>query len=103
MRGLYAGIQGDMLAAVHFLIPQIEDSVRYILQQVGVITSSLDDDGTQEEYNLNKTLREQKFADPLAETLGDDFVFDLRGLLIEPFGANLRNDSPFAEFLSTFT
>src|SRR5205085_4063897 len=38
-RGLYAGLQGDFLTAVHFLIPQLEDSIRYILSRLGVITS----------------------------------------------------------------
>ena len=92
MRGLYAGMQGDMLTAIHFLIPQIEDSIRYVLQQVGVIAAKLDDRGTQEEYNLNKILRETKYTEPLAKTFGEDLLFDLRGLLIEPYGSNLRND-----------
>jgi hypothetical protein len=89
---LDAGLKGDFLTAVHFLIPQIEASVRYILAHVGVITSGLDDDGIQDEYNLNRMLTASEYRIPLAKILGEDFVFDLRGLLVERFGANLRND-----------
>lgn len=91
-RGLHSGMQGDFLTAVHFLVPQIEASVRYILSQVGVIASGLTSDGIQDEYSLNRTLREPEFSEPLCKVFGEDFVFDLRGLLIERFGANLRND-----------
>jgi hypothetical protein len=91
-RGLYAGLQGDFLTAVHFLIPQIEDSIRYILTRMGVITSALDDEGIQDEYNLNRLLSASQYREPLVRTFGEDLVFDLRGLLVERFGANLRNE-----------
>ena len=90
--GLNAGMQGDFLTAVHLLIPQLEESVRYILFHLGVITSGLDDDGIQDELNLNKMLSASEYSGPLATFLGEDFVFDMRGLLVERFGANLRND-----------
>lgn len=91
-RGLLAGLQGDFLSAAHFLIPQLEESVRYILFQLRVITSGLDDDGIQDEYNLNRMLSASEFSKPLEGVIGEDFVFDLRGLLVERFGTNLRND-----------
>jgi hypothetical protein len=91
-RGLYAGLQGDLLTAVHFLIPQLEDSARYVLSQMGVITSGLDDEGTQDEYNLNRLLSASEYSEPLVRSFGEDLVFDLRGLLVERFGANLRNE-----------
>jgi len=91
-RGLHAGMHGDFLTAIHFLIPQIEASIRYVLAQIGVITSGFDDDGIQDEYNLNRTLRESAYTDALTKVFGEDFLFDMRGLLIERFGANLRND-----------
>jgi len=91
VRGLHAGFHGDFAVAAHLLIPQIEHSIRALLEENGTIPSSLDDDGIQDEYNLNKTLRDP-YASKLAEILGEDIVFDLRGLLIERFGSNLRND-----------
>jgi hypothetical protein len=91
-RGLHSGLQGDFLTAVHLLIPQLEDSIRYLLSHLGIITSGLDDDGIQEEYNLNRMLTTSQLREPLERVLGEDLVFDLRGLLVERFGANLRND-----------
>lgn len=91
-RGLQAGFSGDFVAAVHLLVPQIENSIRYVLEQHGIIASGLDDEGIQDERDLNRTLRLPEFADPLKEVFGEHLVFDLRGLLIERYGSNLRND-----------
>lgn len=86
-KGFLAGLNGDFLTAAHLLIPQIENSLRYILSQRGVITSSLDTKtGRQEEQGLDALLSKPE----LVEILGEDTVFDLRGLLIERFGSNLR-------------
>ncbi len=69
------------------LIPQIENSMRYILRRKGVITSGIDSSGIQDEHSLNETL----FTTELNEVFGDDIIFDLQGLLVERFGVNLRN------------
>lgn len=86
-RGLYAGLIGDFPVAAHLLIPQIEHSLRYVLQHQGVLTSSLDPQGIQDERNLNTTL----YLPETVELFGEDLVFDLQGLLVERFGSNLRN------------
>lgn len=91
-RGLHAGLIGDFLTGVHFLIPQLEDSIRYLLSHMKVISSKLDTDGIQEEFNINQFLSDPKFTNPLTKSLGEDFMFDLRGLLVERFGTNLRNN-----------
>jgi hypothetical protein len=90
-RGLLAGLRGDFAVALHFLIPQIENSVRHILDQKGILTSGLDARGIQDDLDVNRTLREEPFAVPLTEILGEDTVFSLRGLLIEQHGGNYRN------------
>ena len=92
-RGLHAGLTGDFLMAIHFLIPQIEESLRYFLIRCGIVPSSFTDKGIQDEYNLNKLLKDEKFTSKLNETFGEDFIFDLRCVLVERFGANLRNDT----------
>lgn len=86
-RGLLAGFRGDFLTATHLLVPQLENSIRHALSRSGVIVSKLDDSGIQEEKDLGALLREPK----LEELLGEDLVFDMQGLLVERFGANLRN------------
>jgi hypothetical protein len=89
LRGIQAGFFGDWLTAMHFLIPQIEASLRQLLQQAGVTTSTLESDGTQKERDLNQLL----WMPELDAILGPDVIFDLRGILIERFGHNMRNES----------
>lgn len=87
-RGIQAVFFGDWLVAMHLLIPQLETSLRHVLQQHGVVTSTLDSDGTQKERDINQLLWDPK-AD---EIFGSDILFDLRGILIERFGCNMRNE-----------
>lgn len=91
-QGLHAGLNFDFLTATHLLIPQIEESFRYVLIRLNIASASFDDKGIQNELNLNQFLKEEKFTEKLKEIFGEDFIFDLRGLLVERFGANLRND-----------
>lgn len=86
-QGFYEGLSGNFVVAVHLLMPQLENSLRYLLSQAGVITSMLTDDEIQEDYMLGKLL----YTDELKAILGEDIVFDLQGLLVEKFGSNLRN------------
>lgn len=86
-QGLKAGMDGEYLTAVHLLIPQVENSLRHVLTQMGEVTSGIDSQGIQDERSLNTTL----YSDAILKVFGEDIVFDLKGLLVERFGANLRN------------
>lgn len=86
-QGLHAGLHGDYLTAVHLLIPQVENSLRYVLEQSGVTVSRLDDQGVQDERPLNDIL----YTLEVEQIFGADIAFDLRGLLVERYGANVRN------------
>lgn len=86
-KGLHAGLIGEYLDATHLLMPQVENSIRHILEQKGVTVSKLNDEGIQDEKSLNELL----YCDEFEEIFGQDLSFDLRGLLVERTGANLRN------------
>ncbi|MEB3311845.1 MAG: DUF4209 domain-containing protein [Snowella sp.] len=86
-KGLYAGLMGDFFTSTHLLIPQIENSVRYLLWQKGIITSGLDDRGIQNEHNLNSTL----YRSEIGQVFDEDVLFHLKCLLVEHSGCNLRN------------
>jgi hypothetical protein len=88
-KGLYAGFTFDLIVSTHLLIPQIEHSIRLHLERRGAITSGFDKQWRQNECDLNTTLRM-----PELKTIFDDedLIFDLRGLLIEHHGSNLRNE-----------
>ncbi|MDZ8260357.1 DUF4209 domain-containing protein [Nostoc sp. ChiQUE01b] len=86
-KGLYAGLIGDFFTSTHILIPQIENSIRHILwQQQGAISSKLEH-GIQNEYDLNQLL----YRPEITAIFDEDTLFDLKGLLIERAGSNLRN------------
>lgn len=86
-KGLYAGLTGDFFTSTHILIPQIENSVRYLLWRRGVLPSGSDDKGIQNEHNLNTTL----YRPEIASIFDENTLFDLKGLLVEHSGSNLRN------------
>lgn len=86
-RGLYAGLIDDYVTAAHLLIPQLENSLRYILLQHDVRVMGLDAQGVQDVHLLGSLLEREE----LIEILGENVVVDLRGLLTERFGSNLRN------------
>jgi len=86
-RGLYASLTGDFLVASHLLIPQLEHAVRVLLESRGVVVSGIENDGSQPERGLNTTLVRPEAL----EFFGEDLIFDLRGLLVEKAGSNLRH------------
>lgn len=87
LRGLHAGFHGDYLTAAPFLIPQIENSIRHVLQENGVNVSNLQDDQTQPVKLLGPL-----FDIPATrEIFGESCWFELRGLMIEKTGAEIRN------------
>jgi len=90
-KGLYAGLTGDFFTSTHILIPQIENSVRYLLwEQHGVRTSGVDNSGIQKEYQLSTTLYPSQCPE-ITYIFDEDILFDLQGLLLEEPGSNLRH------------
>ncbi|MBI4662975.1 MAG: DUF4209 domain-containing protein [Verrucomicrobia bacterium] len=87
LRGLHAGFHGDFVVATHLLTPQIENSLRYVLESHGVDVSNLMSDGTQPVKVLGAIFG-------MAETkqvFGEPLCFELRGCLIEKTGYDFRN------------
>lgn len=85
--GIYAGLCGRFAEAIHILIPQLEHLIRTSLNERGVITSGIDQEGVQNEFDLNRLL-----SIPEAEMLfGEDLLFALRVLFVERSAYNLRN------------
>lgn len=87
-KGLMSGLKGDYLNSLSLLIPQLENSLRYVLIHANKVTSNLNN-GIQEEFNLNKLLN--NYEEELNIIFGEDLIFDLKGVFIERFGSNLRN------------
>jgi hypothetical protein len=87
LEGLHAGFHGNFLIASHLLTPQIENSLRYVLESSGVDVSNLMSDGTQPVKILGAI-----FGVPETKQIfGDPLCFELRGCLIEKTGYDFRN------------
>jgi hypothetical protein len=87
-KALFAGYDRDFVTAIHLLVPQIEHMVRVHLKQAGAKTTTLDIDGIENENGLSALM-----ALPEAEKVfGEDLSFELKALLCDSFGPNLRNE-----------
>ncbi|KQY46381.1 DUF4209 domain-containing protein [Cellulomonas sp. Root137] len=87
-RGLLHGLSGDFPSAVSVLVPQVEQLVRRHLKLAGVHTLYVAEDGTEQEKALGSLLE----APETEATFGRNWTFELRTLLSEQLGVNLRND-----------
>lgn len=86
-RAIIAGFEGDILLFVHLIIPQLENSVRLIFGINKLKVTSVFPSGVQREKDMNDLL-----TDPNAEQIfGKDLLWEMRSLLIEQSGPNLRN------------
>jgi len=88
LRALVAGFQGDMLVAAHLVPPQLEALVRHVVETYGGTTSMLEPGGLQPERSLGSLLESPEAI----KAFGEDGVFELQDLLVDPLGANLRNE-----------
>ena len=87
LKGIAAGFRGDFDIVAHLLVPQIEESIRHVLKNAGHITSKLDSKLIQEQRLLGTLLAMPETI----ELFGKDQVFEMRGLLCEKTGHDLRN------------
>ena len=87
-KGLHAGFDGDFVTALSILIPLLENSIRTVLAQAGVRTSTLNSHGVQEVIRMGTILDHEKTL----ELFGESIVLDLKGLLVERTYGNLRNN-----------
>nr|WP_279342576.1 DUF4209 domain-containing protein [Geotalea sp. SG265] len=87
-KALFAGFDNDFITALHVLVPQIENLVRWHLKSRGIKTTNLDTNGIENENGLS-TLAELPEMD---KVFGEDFTFEVRALFCDSFGPNLRNE-----------
>lgn len=87
IKGVVCGFNGDFMTACHVLIPQIENSLRYVAKIKGEEPSQLHGDGSQERNGLKGLL-----DNPLIiEALGVDIIGNLQALLVDKIYGDLRN------------
>ena len=87
--GLARFFGGDFFSALHILVPQLENSLRHILQQAGVDPSAIRSDMTQEDRTLSEVLSKER--EPLERILGPAIVFEIENLFHFRDGPALRH------------
>lgn len=83
-------IQGDMVSAVHALIPQLENSLRYVLTNRGSRTAKLNVDLTQEDQSLSQMYSNRK--EELEKAFGKDITYMFHLLFNLKGGPMLRHE-----------
>ena len=87
-KALAMGFNSDFAAALHLLVPLFEHLVRYHLKLANVVTTRLNEEKVESECSLSTLVGFPEVED----IFGIDFVFELKALLCDPLGLNLRND-----------
>ena len=87
VKGVRAGFQFDFSTALHLLVPQVENGLRHVLEQSGVVPRNIDADGVEDVWLLGRILDHEK----LREILDEDMFYELRTLMAGRLGPNLRN------------
>jgi hypothetical protein len=86
--GLYAGYCGDMVHAVHVLVPQLENIIRVHLHHEGAITTTTSAEGIVMENGMSTLVK----LPQMVVVFGEDLTFELTALFCDQNGPNLRND-----------
>ena len=86
-KGIFAGFRGDFLTACHLLVPQIENSLRSILEYYGKEPTTLYEDDTQERDALKKLLNNSIIQENLTLKISEN----LRILLLDKVYGDHRN------------
>lgn len=90
-KALYSGFENDFITSTHLLPLLFESLVRVILQQNEILTTNLDQKFNENEHSLGNLFNNKECVPPLVEFFGEDLLFELKALLTEKIGFNLRN------------
>ncbi len=87
--GLLHFFHGEMISALHILLPQLENSLRHVLRLHGHDVIKLNEDMTQEALGLSQLLA--RLRPELEAIFGDAVVAEFDNLLIYRGGPQLRD------------
>ena len=88
--GFMRFLRGDMIAALHILVPQLENSIRRILEQLGIDISTLKPQNMTQEVMSLSTLFD-KFKKNLDQIFGPALVMDIDNVFNYRGGLHLRD------------
>ncbi|EFO0783251.1 DUF4209 domain-containing protein, partial [Escherichia coli] len=86
-QALHFGFEYNFSASVHLLAPLLEDIIRKILYDQGEYSAILDKNAKSTEVSISTLLDKPKAK----EVFDENFLFELKMLLTNNIGSNLRN------------
>jgi hypothetical protein len=103
VRGIKAYLEKDFLVALHILVPQIENLIRNLAENIGVPILKVHNLGGFNYRTLDDLLRDER----IIKTLSEDLCLYFRVLFTHPGGLNIRNNichgiSPIKDFNSSY-
>ena len=87
-KALFMGYDQDFISALHLLVPQIENMVRWHLKERDIKTTNLDQYGIENENGLSSLID----IPEAKHIFGEDIVFEIKALFCDSIGPNLRNE-----------
>ena len=86
-KALFYGYEGEFATSIHILAPQVENIIRFKLNEVGVNTTN-NIQGILDEKGLGPLIDAPEFE----QIFGEDLSFEIRALFYDHAGPNLRNN-----------
>lgn len=83
--GIYCGFNNDFITSAHILVPQLENSLKYILENQGILTSKIYDE-IQHDNMFGGIL------DLYIKHNDHDIFYELKDFLLENSSVNFRNE-----------
>lgn len=87
VRAILEGFRWDFSTSLHIFVPQVENALRFLLEQNGVVPRNVDNNGIEDVWYLDRILNHQMTK----SVLGDPHVYELQSLLTGRIGPNIRN------------
>ncbi|MGY6283629.1 DUF4209 domain-containing protein [Methylorubrum extorquens] len=87
--GLNRFFAGSNMEACCLLVPQLENSLRYVLKRIGLDVTKITNSSTQEDVMLSILL--SKFREPLEKLYGANTIFQVEMIFQSRAGFNIRN------------
>lgn len=86
--GIVAGFNFDFITALPILMPQVENSIRLIAEELGAVVYKTANDGSVECLSLESVLD----LPEIKEAFEEDFIFNLRVHYTSKYGFAMRNN-----------
>ena len=87
LKGLFAGFELDIITAMSILMPQIENAIRCMVAECGVVVYKIYDNGVEECLSLDTILK----LPEVEEIFEENFLFNLKVFFTSDYGFGMRN------------